>query len=1509
MWANMKHMDNYYDQILYPITHPQKRIWYIDTIYAATSICNIGGYVKIRGSVDLKILEASIFAFIQNNDSVRLRIVEQDGEVQQYVGRFEDKRLDYFDFIDRSNPIEEFNKWIGQEAGKPFSIEEEYLFYFALYRLSDNECGYLVKFHHIIADGWSTNIMTQQICDFYRKIANGEKVGISSSYSYIGYIESEMKYLCSDRFLKNKRFWLEKFSSLPDRSFEKNSNSIEGKRKTYNLDCELSLKIKEFSKASGYSVNTFFVTLYLHYVYKTTLKDDIVIGLPSYNRSGFKEKNTFGMFTSTIPFRFMLDSSMNLFETMDKVNKGLGECYFNQKYPYDLLVKDLELKKKGYDNLFSTCINYYNTKLNTELNGNPIENVEFYNGNQVYSLQIIIRDWLDSGSLALDFDYKVSDFTEYQIANMYNSFIRMITQLIQNPLERIETLSLLSDDERKRKIFEFNNTKACYPKDKMIHQLIEEQVMRTPYKIAACYEGTEITYIQLNEKANQLARYLIKNGVRREDLIGLLTTHSLENLIGILAILKAGGAYVPIDINYPIDRVNYILEDAQCKILLTNIVLSDRICFNGKIISLYNQDIYSMSCENVETVNQQNDMVYLIYTSGSTGKPKGSIIEHRGLVNYILWAKKMYIKSSDEVFPLYSSLAFDLTVTSIFTPLISGSKIIIYSDHNSEEFVLYRIVKDNMATVIKLTPAHLVLLKDQDNNNSSIRRFIVGGEDLKVQLAKAIYDSFHGRIEIFNEYGPTETVVGCMIHKYDVERDTDSSVPIGIPADNVQIYLLDPDLNPVGENMIGEIYVSGDGVSRGYLGKKELTQEKFINNPFIPGTRMYRTNDLARYLENGEIEYVGRADFQVKINGFRIEPGEIENVLLGHAAIKNVVVIDDTDENSGKYICAYVVMNYEVDTNDLKEFLKKRVPDYMIPAFFIKLDEIPLTLNGKVNREALPKPTIHSTEFKGYSTSNEEVLTKVICKVLMLERVSVTHNFYYLGGDSVKAIQISSKLRDKGYRIKVKDILENPVIEQMARCLELIDGSHRNQMACTGSMKETPIVSWFLSKSWADPNHYNQSIILNLKKNVESKAIEYAFDLLIKHHDSLRININLSSRELFYNSGHLDKQIHIEEYDLSGLSHTQQVEQIEKISAKLKAGFHIETDLLIKACVFRLSSNDRQLLITAHHLVIDGISWRILLEDLNNIFGKLHYNQEVLLPLKTCSYQEWSETLTNHIKLQVEQEKSYWKDVISHYNNFLTDFDLGIDTLYFCSILESGINEEYTSLLMMDANIAYNTQTKDLLIASLARTIKLFTANSDIILELEGHGRETSLDTIDTTRTVGWFTSIFPFYVNLKDDDISNQIIQVKAALRKVPNNGIGYGILNYISKDIVQKDINQKNQSYIRFNYLGDFDQEFDNEYFEYNIQQFKNDVSIDNSMTALIEVNCFIKDRRLQVKLSYSRNKYREETMLQLQDKLISSIETIITHCCNKKTKEFSPYDFDLLDISQEELNSLFD
>lgn len=1497
------------ERIYYSLTHPQKRIWYIENIYPEIPIHNIGGAVTINSHIDFDALEEAINIFISKHDGLRIRIVDKNGDPQQYVSEFKRTKLDYYDLSSYHEGAKaEYYRIADTEMKKPFKLLDNPLFFFALFKLDNNVSGYFIKLHHIISDGWSIELLTRQIMEIYTELIEGREIKQEKEQSYIDYIKQEKVYLGSEKFIKNKNFWNNKFTELPEEFSIKSSNDTAGERQIFYIGKKKTELLKEFCAQNKCSLYTFFTSLLLIYLSKITSQEDIIIGTPVLNRSGKKEKSIFGMFTSTMPLRANVNQESTAAEFIRGINSELMDCFFNQKYPYDLLVKDLELKKKGLDSLFQVSINYYNTKMESRLYDASIENMEFYSGHQSYPLQLIIKDWLEDSNLSLSFDYKLSEYTSEQIKYMYYRLDALLDQIVSNPSKKILNLHLVNDSEWNWLVYGFNSVKGEYPSQRTIYELFEEQAERTPNKIAVIFDSIELTYKELNERSNSLARYLRELGVGRDRIVGLMSTHSHYMVIGILAIIKAGGAYLPIDSTYPAERIEYIVKDSDTSILLTDNTIPKETNYNGHIINLKDENLYKGQVCNLEKINKTTDLVYVIYTSGSTGAPKGVMVEHRGLVNYIWWAKKMYVRNEKEVFPLYTSLSFDLTVTSIFTPLISGNTIVVYYDDGTE-FILLRILRENKVSIIKLTPVHLSIIKDMNNDNSSVKRFIVGGEDLKVALAHSIYKSFGGDIEIFNEYGPTETVVGCMIHKYDVKNDLGVSVPIGIPADNIQIYILDKNLNPVPVETIGELYVSGAGVTRGYLNREELTKERFVDNPFIKGSKMYKTGDLAKHLHGGEIVYMGRSDYQVKLRGYRIELGEIENYLLSHNSITDAIVIDRNDEKGNKYLCAYIVSTTDLDISEIRVFLSSKLPDYMLPSHFVILQSLPLTSNGKVDRKLLPEPKLEE-ESKAYycefENDTEEKIIKVICEVLGIDKISPTDNFYQLGGDSIKAIQIASRLKSEAINLKVKDILLNTIIgEFVERAKKQILPHKAAQGPCEGSILPTPITQWFFRQKFNNENHYNQSVLLDLKQNISLEVIETALGVLVKQHDSLRINYDRNTDGLYYNNKYTERNFEIKVCDLSSVSQEKVRHEIKVLGEDLKSGMDIEKDILFKAYFFKNEEKGNRLLLTAHHLVIDAVSWRILLDDFSAILKSISMSETIKLPPKSDSMQKWAETLKIFGEREVNtDELKYWENTIENDFVFPVDFQLGEDILENCDTITGNLSEEDSDKLTLEANRAYNTVTNELLFIALSQVLSNLTQRNRILIELEGHGRENISEIVDISRTVGWFTSIYPVSVRMDSDDLGTQIRQVKEQLREVPRKGIGFGVLSGLSQSI-----NEDGRKHIRFNFLGELDTTFNNDYFKLSEEDSGSEVCKKNRMTCLIDINAMIIKKRLSVAVTYSRNSFKKETIERLLDNFLEQIRKLILHCCNQLQPDYTPSDFELINISQDQLDDLFD
>ena len=1241
-------------------------------------------------------------------------------------------------------------------------------------------------------------------------------------------------------------------------------------------DSVISKNIKDYCEKNNISVNAFFISMQLIYLYKLLGVREIILGIPVIGRIGKKNRNIMGMFVNTVPFQYKIEPSSSIQTLLREVNARLRECYLHQRYPYNHLINDLRLRDKGSKGLYEISINYYNTQLPRSINGVPVENTEFYNGQQEYSMQLIIRSWADL-RFQIDFDYKLAKYTDEQINTIFVELQKQIQDMTHFHEKSIRSINYLTDNQYADCIGNFNHTDFTYPFDKTIYDLIEQQILKTPNNIAIKCEKNMITYSQLEDKINIFASYLYERGVNENSVVAILAKPNIETIVFILAILKVGGIYLPLDIKTPKERIEYCLINSNCSFLLSNIDFKSNDFPSEKIIYFNEQNEQSYFSSKRTALKKQGQFAYIIYTSGTTGQPKGVLINQKNLLNYICWAKKVYIKDEVEVFPLFTSLSFDLTVTSIYLPLISGGQMIIHNQENHSEHILSEIVNENKATVVKLTPSHLSILAGYNLEKSSIRRFIVGGEDFKTELANEIHNKFNGNIELYNEYGPTETTVGCMIYKYQFGKELESSVLIGIPADNMKIYLLDHDLQPVPIGREGHLYISGDSVGEGYINHPELTNTLFITNPFEPGMRMYKSGDIGKMNKNKDILCLGRADRQIKNHGYRIEPLEIEAVIKKHEDIYDVVVSKGLIDDYKNLLFAFIVKkNKELSNDVLIEYLSTKLPNYMVPQIYIEVDKIPLTINGKVDMQhlfAICQDTMGNNN-EVYNDKKSDVLLHAASEILSFQELKMEDNFFKLGGDSIKAIQLASDISRKGFSIKVNHILSNPVFINMALYMIPIV-EKRNNLVCSGFIPQTPIVDWFFSQRLHNPNYYFQSVLFDIHR-ASTPLLNKIFKSLIKQHDALRINYDSNQNMLFYNNHHLEEAFDLHVYDIQELPDELKEKRIIETANSIKEKIDIEKSLLFYACVFNLDNEHSQILMIAHHLVMDSVSWGIMINDIDiGISQKDGYSI-----FKTDSYQQWAEKL-RYEAINYSQEKTNVEEIPF-------DFNSDEDKLSSSDKIIFTLDEKDSNRLINNANCKFNTKTSDLIAAALILSIHKMNNKNIVKIEIESNGRDT-IETVDVSGTIGWFTKINEISFNITNDSLTTKIKHIKEAIRKKDCQWVG------------------NNYKPIRLNYLGELDS-LNRKNIKINRFGIGNDSDSDNILSFSIEVNCYVLHSLLHVAFTYSKNKYKQTTVEALANYFDNNLKDIIEHCCMDSGVEFTPSDFTNADLSQEELDSLF-
>jgi amino acid adenylation domain-containing protein len=885
------------------LTRSQFLMWLGQKLQPDAPLYNMIQTFQIEGDLDPDLFSKAFHSVVMRSDAMRTVIVEEDGVPQkQIVGQIT-YALEYLDFSKLKDVDTAVQDWLGDRAQRTFRLDQR-LFDSVLIRLGEKRFLWYLSQHHLITDGWSFYLVYKYTSDSYQMLAEGRaEEELPQIPAFAEYASFEREYRDTPAFAKAEAYWKDKLAvpSEPLSFYDhvQTQSSATTKRVVADLGQERSQQLRQIAGEKGirglnldFTLFNLFATLFCAFLNRITGASEITIGTPSHNRPKPTFKETIGLFIEVSPMRVQIneeDTFLSLYKRVSEEayavlrNAQPGTSSAEHNRAYEVLLNFVNVSFPAFANM-PVAVDWLHSGY----------------GDSGHSLRLQIHDFNDEGNYSLSFDFNPSTFNEERQKWAVSHFLRVVDAFIENRSELIHQVALLSDGERQAYLLDFNRSSAEYPKDLTVVDLIESQAEKTPEAIALVFGNQQMTYRELTDRSNQLAWRLKSMGVGAEHLVAVCMEHSLETIVGLLGVLKAGGAYVPLDPAYPKARLEYMLEDitrastGEAPVLLVQPWLVNAMpSTSARLLVLDNtwEQIATQSTENLPRQAAPNHLAYVIYTSGSTGKPKGVQIEHRGLTNYLWWARKRYFGNDKLDFAFFSSLSFDLTITSIYLPLISGSRVVIYrEDQNAKGSVILRVVEDNQVEIVKLTPSHLALIKDMNLAATRIRKFIVGGEDFKTDLAREVDRAYNGLVDLYNEYGPTETVVGCMIHRFDPEQDMELSVPIGVPADNAQIYVLDRYLNPTPAGMVGEMYIGGDGVGRGYLNRADLTAQKFIDNPFKPGERMYRTGDLAKWMPNGKLAFLGRADHQVKIGGYRIELGEIETRLREFSDVREGIV-------------------------------------------------------------------------------------------------------------------------------------------------------------------------------------------------------------------------------------------------------------------------------------------------------------------------------------------------------------------------------------------------------------------------------------------------------------------------------------------------------------------------------------------------------------------------------------------------------------------------------------------
>ena len=1529
----------------FPVSFAQQRLWILAQLEPDSPFYNMFKAVHLQGRINIEILERSLNEIIDRHEILRTNFKEVEATPVQVIAPHATLKISVIDLqgLSEQEQSEQLQLLATEDQLQPFDLTTGILLRVTLVQLKSESSALLLTMHHIISDGWSMGVLIKELSSLYQGFLFGHgSVLPKLPIQYADFTIWQRQWLQGENqgfiTIQNQiNYWKQQLAAAPpllelptDRP-RPSVQTFRGGCLSFQIDERLTASLKELSHKSA---TTLFMTLMAAYVtllFRHSGQNDILVGTPIASRNYQELEGLIGFFVNTLVMRTRLEGNPSFEELLKQVRSVCTNAYANQDVPFEQIIETLQIERSlSHSPLFQVMFVLQNVAMEElETPGLKISPLSLDNVNAKFdfALQMWEINTEKGNSLQGFWQYNIDLFDQDKIARMSGHFQTLLEAIVANPQEPIGTLSLLTERERHQLLVEWNKTDTAYSDKKCIHQLFEEQVERTPNNLAVVFENESLTYRELNNRANQLAHYLQQLGVKSDTLVGICVERSLEMIVGLLGILKAGGAYLPLDPEYPQERLSFMLEDSQVEVLLTQNKLVKLLAQNQEYIVCLDGDWQNISQANENNLNitiTPNNLAYVIYTSGSTGQPKGVYCNHLGVVNlYTDFQTKKPLSVGDRC-SLWTSLNFDVSVYEVFSALLSGATLHITPEFiRSDAFKFINWLYSEQISSAYIPPFMLNNFSDcleKVVNHISLRRLLVGVEPINEKLLISISQRIPG-LQIINGYGPTETTICSTLYSIKTERISNGNTPIGKPLHNTKIYLLDNQMQPVPIGVQGELHIGGAGLARGYLNRPQLNAEKFIPNPFdkAKGSKLYKTGDLARYLPDGNIEYLGRIDNQVKIRGFRIELGEIEALLSQREDVQSSCVIAREDVPGNKIIVAYIVLLPQMTAtiSELRQFLKDQLPKYMIPNAFVILELLPLTPNGKIDRRALPAPEYGSELSDKYVAPRnfiEETLATIWAQFLGVKKVGIHDNFFELGGDSILSISIIARAKQAGLQLTVKQLFAHQTIAELAAVTEPSKEIQIEQGLVRGRMPLTSIQQWFFEQNLAQSHHFNQSYLLSVPSNFQWEYLEPIWQELFKHHDALRLKFTQSDDnwQAIYSAS--TDRISVNFIDLSTLSDNEQKTAIATKVESLQGSLDLSKNL-VQIAFFDLGVNKRaRLLIIIHYLVVDGVSWRILLEDLQTAYQQLTQGQKIKLPPKTTSFKDWAQHLIEYAQSDLlKAELAYWLRA-SHtlISPIPIDYSGGTNTVKSISTVSVSLNETQTQLLLQDVPKAYQTQINDVLLTALVLVLSKWTNTDSVLFNLEGHGREEIIEDVDLSRTVGWFTTMFPVILKLEtidQENLGNALKSVKEQLRAIPHKGIGYGLLRYLRRD--QEIVTQLaalSQAEISFNYLGQFSQVLNqNSLIQLASESSGLDHSLEGQRPHLLNINAIVTKEQLQIDWKYSTHVHKSTTIEKIAQDFVEVLQEIIAHCTSPDNGGYTPTDFPLLEFSQTELDKL--
>ncbi len=1510
------------DDFSFLLSFAQQRLWFLNLYEPESPEYNVPQTFRIEGVLDPELLERSLNGVVSRHESLRTTFVSQDGMPYQKVVDDLTVELPVHDLTQR--PEEE--AWEAamdgcrEDAAKPFDLETGPLLRALLFRVAEKLWVLYLNVHHIANDQWSMGVLAKELAEFYAAGIENRPADLAElPVQYLDYGLWQRQWLSGEVLEEQVDFWRRRLAAVPPLDLPTDRprpaiRTFAGNTLALRLERGLGVRLGRLAAAESVTLFMVLSAAFKALLHHYTAQDDFAVGTLIANRRLPQVEGLIGFFANTLVLRTDLSGDPTFRQLLERERDVALDAFAHQDLPFEKLVEELNPPRDtARTPLCQAMLMLLNAPGGAlELPGAKLSSVALDNRTSKMEMTLYMAGEGDGLNGYLEYNCDLFDVATME--RFLGHFQTLLSSFASDPGLRLSQVPLLAEEERRHLLFDLNDTAVPAP-TKLLHQLLAARCAASSGETAVEVAGERLTYGELGLRSNRLARYLAARGVGPEVLVGLCVTRSPDMVVALLAVLKAGGGYVPLDPEYPASRLELMLGDSRAPVVVTQTALIEKLPPSDALIIDLDGDGAAIAAESAEPFDggaRLSNLAYVIYTSGSTGTPKGVQISHEALVNFLLSMEKRPGFTADDSLLAVTTLSFDIAGLELYLPLLAGGRLVLATrDEAQAGERLVGMIADSGITVLQATPATWRLLLGAGWEGDSSLKILCGGEALPHDLASELTAKAG---EVWNVYGPTEATIWSTLDRLspashgdgageDQAAATGGKVSIGLPLDNTQVHLLAPgSLMPVPLGVPGELLIGGLGLARGYRGQPAMTADRFVPDPYseVAGARLYRTGDLARRFADGRLECLGRIDHQVKVRGFRIELGEIEAVLAGHDAVAQAVVLAREDTPGSKRLVAYLTTAPGAqlpETADLKSWVKKSLPEYMVPAFFVPLDELPLTPNGKIDRRALEPPDASAAqvEYVAPRNADEEKMADIWAELLKLERVGIHDDFFDLGGDSLLVVRVVTKAAKAGVTITTKQAFEHKTIAELIEAAGSVD-IVAEQGPVVGHHPWTPAQLHFQELRHPNEHFHSTGNLLEIRHGViDPVLVRKALEVMVRHHDTLRMRMVEEPYEGETDVGAYglgaNRHLVIDPVgrppallyvDLSGLPAQEHEVRMSAVAREMVTTYNLTQGPLFRAVIFELEpSCPRLLFLSAHFYPVDLGSWIPLLDDFDTVYGQLVAGEEVQLQPKTTSAVDWAKRLQERALNLPEAERKYWMEQAPlRPTRIPMDHETGPNDWTAARVERMILSAEDTEILLSHAPRAFGVQIDGIMVTAILEAFAHWVGAREFPIVLLGHGREPLYDDMDISRTVGWFNSLYPINVLLgpetKPDDVARFVNQ---QLRKVPHGGMGYGSLKYLGGDQeAARHLREAAWPQIFFNYVGS-DNAKELRSFK-KLEQFGGyflDIHTQR-LTPIVLTGMIVEDELL-LKWEWSVNLHNQETILALVEHCREVIDWFLT------------------------------